>query len=377
LLAACSDAATAKDPVPGFDSGTTPNGEIMPGTARDASPGAVLPSSKDAGSTVGGPGGARDAAPDGALPAAMNDASDTRPPAGSTPLFVAVGYGAMRARSLDGASWVDYQDVQAGGGDDPNLIRGIGFADGRFVGVGNSIWYTDDGVAWSKASVVASNGGTMQPGFLSDVVHANGRWVAAGGNGLRAYSDDGQTFHLVDSYYAGHYRGIAAGNGMFVAVGHTYGAMPTLGLRAVSSDGEAWTIEPAAGTGLARVAFGNGRFVAVGNMGRCEGSADGKKWAPIDLTTTNNLGEVRFVDGKFVVRGDGAMAAWTSSDGLNFTPLPGAPPSLLTGAEVGGSTVFVGADWDKPTVGKSVSGPWTPGAKFPNGVGDIADGWVR
>jgi len=31
--------------------------------------------------------------------------------------------------------------------------------------------------------VVASNGGTMQPGFLSDVVHANGRWVAAGRNG--------------------------------------------------------------------------------------------------------------------------------------------------------------------------------------------------
>ena len=101
-------------------------------------------------------------------------------------------------------------------------------------------------------------------------------------------------------------NGITYGNGQFVAVGN-------LGTILTSTDGTNW-IQQQSGTaiGLWGIAYGNGQFVAEGGPGIILTSADGVKWAKHQ---PGPVGPIAYGNGQFVaVGGDTVM---TSADGVN------------------------------------------------------------
>jgi hypothetical protein len=73
---------------------------------------------------------------------------------------------------------------------------------------------------------------------------------------------------------------VAFGNGRFVAVGD-FGTVLT------STDGLSWSVQdPLGGPGLRKVTYGNGLFVSVGDAGTILTSSDGSNWtAQVSGTT--------------------------------------------------------------------------------------------
>ena len=222
------------------------------------------------------------------------------PPPLGQPVFLAVGYGGHRTRSLDGVRWRDHVIDDPKGGDDKNLLRGAGWGDGVFVAVGDRIVTSPDGATWTKRALTPAS-------FLNGVAFGNGVWVAAGGNGLRLRSNDNAVnWEVRVPYMAGHFRGLAFGNGRFVAVGHRDNA----GMTSVSSNGTDWSAPTVAGSRLGRLAFGNGVFVSVGDGGRVAVSVDGDKWTDQKLGTADRM-MITFGNGLFVT---------TESDGFSTSP---------------------------------------------------------
>lgn len=256
------------------------------------------------------------------------------PPQG-TPMLVAVGYGGRRLSSLDGLVWENDIIVDPNGGDDNNLFRGVGFGDGVFVAVGGGsegqVATSTDGVSWTFQSPATS--------WIGDVAFLGGVFVAAGGNGLRIRSTDGGVTWTDDQgYYSGHYRGIAAGNGVFVAAGHTYGGGDQ-GLTSTTTDGVTWTAEQTGGATFHSITYGAGAFVAVGND-RCSVSSDGATWSDCAITATD-LGHVVFGDGLFALRA--AEGIFTSADGMTWQSVAAQqPPQGILGFGLG---TWVGASW--------------------------------
>ncbi|MBI3416773.1 MAG: hypothetical protein HY043_15900 [Verrucomicrobia bacterium] len=108
----------------------------------------------------------------------------------------------------------------------------------------------------------------------------------------------------------------AYGNGRYVLVGES-------GALATSTDGVEWTRQPAiASENLNGVSFGNGTFVAVGQRATILTSSDGLAWNPQLLGASGipNLQGVTFAQGIFVVvSGDRNGSIWTSADGAIWT----------------------------------------------------------
>ncbi len=234
--------------------------------------------------------------------------------------------------SPDALVWTNDIVVDPNGGDDDNLFRGVGYANGQFVAVGGSakgqIATTLNGKDWTF----------REPGtsWLADVVSLPAGLVTAGGNGLRERSlDAGATWADPAPYYAGHFRGIAAGNGIAVAAGHTYGGA---GMTSTSTDGKTWTPEATSGTAYSAVAFGQGTFVAVGDA-RCSTSTDGLTWSDCVGVSGSGLDGIVFVNGAFVV--GNASGYFTSTDGTTFQHQAAEHHSV---AAFGGG-LYVALDW--------------------------------
>ncbi len=288
------------------------------------------------------------------------------PPAGA-PVLVAVGYGGRRASSPDGLTWENDIVVDPNGGDDDNLFRGVGWGGGVFVAVGGSgegqIATSPDGATWTFRAPASS--------WVGGAAFERGVFVAAGGNGLRIRSADlGATWTDEQPYFAGHYRGVAAGAGRFVAVGHTYGGND-VGLVSSTTDGVTWSPEQTGGGTFHSVTFGGGLFVAVG-QDRCAVSSDGEAWTDAPVFDSG-LGRVVFGDGTFALRSDSGLH--TSVDGLTWTLVPAAsPPQGLLGA---GVDVWIGGDWPDALHASADLSSWqlVHGDGGP-GFTQVALGWV-
>ena len=76
-------------------------------------------------------------------------------------------------------------------------------------------------------------------------------------NGKLATSKDGITWTTRDTYSLEYWRGLAYGNGIYVAVGPSYGTIMT------STDGETWTKKTVGSITWKDVAYGNGIFIAI------------------------------------------------------------------------------------------------------------------
>jgi len=147
---------------------------------------------------------------------------------------------------------------------------------------------------------------------LHDIIFADGRFVAVNPSSSSIYvSVDGKEWEVFDKVDDHAFTDIAYGNGRYVAVGfddHGY-----------SLDGVNWV----AGAGLtypADVTFGNGLFVAVGRDGAVSTSPDGDIWTTRTSGTLEDLNGVIFDDHEFVAVGD-TKTMIHSSDGVSWQPV--------------------------------------------------------
>ena len=166
---------------------------------------------------------------------AKNDAvpASDQPVAG----FVAVGHNGQLISSLDGRTWDHVQTGKEG-----EVFRAVAFGSGTYVAVGNY-----------------------------------------GGNNIMAASRDGHAWTVApkNARYVTFMRGILFGDGKFLAIGGDPGAVgDSKPFVLTSPDGVAWSdyVQIAGKNILRRVAFGNGRYVGVGDRGRRATSKDGLAW---------------------------------------------------------------------------------------------------
>ena len=158
-----------------------------------------------------------------------------------------------------------------------------------------------------------------------------------GGGPTILYSTNGTTWNTTSGINFGYSGfGVAYGNGRWVAVGNdsAFGGGNTL---LTSTDGINWTTTTGtkfANTGN-RVAYGNGRWVAVGNDSGTGGgntlltSTDGINWTTTTGTKFAYSGnDVAYGNGRWVAVGNdsivgGGNSTLTSTDGINWTTTTG------------------------------------------------------
>lgn len=254
-----------------------------------------------------------------------------------------------------GASTIDWTRQQSGTA--KNLAKII-FGGGQFVAVGatGTILTSPDGVVWtSRTSNVNDD--------LALIVYGNGVYVITGSDYVLTSNDAiNWQKHQVNWCNAqsncGSTSSITYGNGVFVAVGGTgvYNIQ-------VSTDGIHWTY---VGTGEApgnpnflnfnwastlygwtSVAFGNGKFVAVGDLGLITTSVDGVNWSMVQ-NSGGNLWSVTYgPSAGFVVAGDNETLL-ASQDGINWSSVYSGSFYNWSGLGYGGGWyVFEDGGWSK------------------------------
>jgi|GEM_PF-1186507 len=204
---------------------------------------------------------------------------------------------------------------------------------------------------------------------LYAITYGDGQFVAVGGYddeagsmAVIATSPDGTAWRVRAQGTLGMLRGVAYGYGRFVAVGNSKvrspGSVEWADLILTSADGEIWTPQ-SLGTGntFYAVTYGNGRFVAVGygwaggySFATAITSTDGVTWDshPMRPTSLDNLGNpyaVAYGGGIFVAVGDNGRV-FTSTDGADWTPQSSGMAGTLQGVVYGdGKFVAVGLSY--------------------------------
>ncbi len=295
--------------------------------------------------------------PDGEAPG--DDAATDAPLPQGQRVAVVVGYGTRRARSLDGMTWTNFVQVTAEGGDDNDLLRGVGWGDGTFIAVGGAAkgitMTSTDGITWS-------NENRTHDAWLGNVVYLGGVFIAAGGNGIRLRSTDrGVTWGSGGGYQPLHYRDVATNGTIAAAVGHTYDTTPSLGYIATTTDGITWTERRRMGGALNRVIAGNGTFVAAGSGDTVLRSTDGITWTEHALGASGDI-TLAFDGSDFVASAGGKV--FRSSNGMTWTDVPGgsgSPSAYIDGR-------FLSTGWPASISTSQNLTSWTP-AFSPGGSG--------
>jgi hypothetical protein len=127
-------------------------------------------------------------------------------------------------------------------------------------------------------------------------------------------------------------RAAAYGNGAYVVTGTYDSAATPSTIESVvltSPDGTTWTAQPASSAGpTGDLAFGNGIFVSTGkynDIATTLYSKDGVHWNSNILD--RDLYSVVFGNGRFVLLG--YTNNYTSTDGVNWTPIPNSAPFAM------------------------------------------------
>jgi hypothetical protein len=277
--------------------------------------------------------------------------------------------------STDGFNWTNVAVAYGAPGEARNF-RTVGYGPAGFVAAGESgtLYVSTDGLSWTSRALPASRG-------LNAVAHDDGtRYCAVGSYGAVARSTDGVEWSNEVGppfpYYADTWESVAAGAGVFVAVGQREAVAtsadcaswtdrnPTRGplfgdhggsffdvtrgpglfvavgeeewhdrgrraLLATSPDGATWTrrsmgLADDLQISLREVTWGAGRYLAVGRHGTTYEavvltSPDGLAWAQVPTLDlgTEDVRDLGFGHGLFVALGQGRI--WTSPDGQAWT----------------------------------------------------------
>jgi hypothetical protein len=262
-------------------------------------------------------------------------------------VFVAVGYGGRRARSLDGGhTWVDDQALSATGGDDNQLLRTVAWGPPGFVALGWRSMTSSDAKTWTDHGANIGQ-------WLGAVLYAQNTYVAVGGYGMRAVSQDGVSWadNSIDTI-ATH-----AGDALVYAdvMGGLFVSANDNGALSYSSDGTTWMYAMgASGTTTTHLAFGNGVFVGVSDT-TVVTSTDGQNWTTGASLSASPDGIV-FGGGRFTAVAGGHV--FTSNNGTSWMDhavanLPSGPIAYGNGNYVLASNTELrhssdGIAWDPP-----------------------------
>lgn len=276
-------------------------------TAKDAHAEMSTPLDATADMRTGGDATAPDTAADAG---AAEDASDAGGDANDGPgIFVAVGYGGRRIRSIDdGRTWIDDQSLAAHGGDDNDLLRTVVYGAGHFVALGWRAMDSQDAHMWTDHGANIGQ-------WIGASVFAKGTFVAVGGYGLHAVSADGITWdrHDTGTVAAHTHDGLAFGDvagGRFVMANDD-------GHRSYSGDGKTWTdASGAAATKSTEIAFGNGLFVGLADTAVVASSDGGATFSDAATLGMACQGLV-FAQGHFTALAQGHV--FTSANGSQWT----------------------------------------------------------
>ncbi len=207
---------------------------------------------------------------------------------------------------------------------------------------------TDPLTTWTR------RGASVSTIFLNDVTFAGGKFVAIGDSSANLTSPDGITWTRGTAPSGFNLRGVAYSGSRYAAVGFLASNPATdKGVALRSDDGVTWTTAtiPSGSGQLLGLAFGAGRFVAVGELGRIYSSTDAITWSAAPTPVTSTLRTVIFTEGLFVVVGD-AGRVFTSLDGLGWANRTIASTANFAGVARhngawymnGGATVYTSAD---------------------------------
>ena len=178
------------------------------------------------------------------------------------------------------------------------------------------VWRSSNLVDWTN--VTAGLGESFAPG-IANVTFGGGLFVAVSSiDGTAFTSSDGlewSRWQVTAPETDMHLQGIAYGGGRFVAVGPE--------ALATSPDGTNWHAVQTNFIHMSTVTWGNGRFVAVGPYGSMT-TTDGTNWLSQSVTQFR-VSDVAFGGGFFVAIGNHDPYAsveapvWVSTDGLNWS----------------------------------------------------------
>ncbi|HWE93022.1 MAG TPA: hypothetical protein VG269_03545 [Tepidisphaeraceae bacterium] len=268
------------------------------------------------------------------------DAVSADPPKAPGGIYVAVGYGGRRIRSLDGFHWDNDTQWSDKAADNDDVLFNIAYGKGRFVAVGGSgvghVLTTVDGKSWRE---------TAKPrGRVATVAFGDGRFVA-GHDGEFLVSPDGESWETggkLDFRGGIHFRKSAFGNGVFVIVGDCdpEWKSPRVSCRCSTHDGKSAASFDVDTPTARAIAFGAERFVVVGPDGLRESSADGKRWEHQQKEAGEDFDGVVWTGRQFLVTG--GKHAYTSPDGVQWKKEDFRVPCTVLYAK---GDVFIGASW--------------------------------
>jgi mono/diheme cytochrome c family protein len=286
-------------------------------------------------------------------------------------VFVAVGYGGRRMVSNDGIKWEIAAEWKENGGDDANNLISVVFAKDKFVCVGGAfpghILVSTDGRKWREVET---------PKFrVSPVLFGNDRFVAGGPDKTLLWSKDGETWNKgakIDAKEASHFRFGAFGNDRFLFLGNSGGNSPVTWI-AITKDGETIEYVDVKLPQFFNMAFGKGRFVAVGADGRRMSSKDGKTWEHEATEKGIDLRSVVWTGKEFIATGGGRT--YRSAEGIEWTKDEKAIPCHLLYAD---DKVWIGTNWPGQMQSSPDGKTWTKHEKMtPNGINALAVGAIK
>jgi hypothetical protein len=232
--------------------------------------------------------------------------------------FVAAGIAGEILSSRDGANWESQTDGPGA------RLKGITYNGNEFVAVGENgtILSSQDGKRWIQSSIAITNdlncityGGTsfvvggrhgtvltsndatnwvtqqsLGTRDIAAITFGQGRFVGVANTdeydtgipgGVIFTSQDGADWMLAAQNEFYSYTGVAYGNGLFMALATWNTGWDYVPELMLSKDGVNWTqsrYQFPEFSGVRTIAFGNDRFVAVGNYGDIFVSTNGKSW---------------------------------------------------------------------------------------------------
>lgn len=159
--------------------------------------------------------------------------------------------------------------------------------------------------AWHAAATGQAHA-SPRPSALEAPVFGNGRWVALGSDGKLRCSTDSIEWNSACLPVESFVRGIAFGNGQFVAVGGSYAKSDSVILTSVN--GRSWKLHPSPSPQVLHgVAYSGDRFIAVGAGGTILTSKSGQRWQKQNSGTDATLAAVVYGNGTSVVGGDDGL----------------------------------------------------------------------
>ena len=292
-------------------------------------------------------------------------------------VYVAVGYGGRRLRSTDGVTWEIAAEWAVNGGDNRDNLISVAFGNGTFVAVGGGvtdkngpggrILTSPDGAKWTEHA---------GPKFrVHPVLFGDGRFVAGGPSYTLLHSTDGTTWTpggKIAERAATHFRMGAFGNGRFMFAGNGRSKDKEIHWAVASKDGTVIDSERSDLPPVRAMAFGAGRFVAVGPDGLRISSADGDTWEHEAREPKLTLDHVMWTGAEFFATGGGK--GFASADGKTWAARPKPVPCGVLYADAARG-VWIGTSWPGQMWSSADGRAWTRGAKLtPNGINAVAYG---